>query len=690
MQKLLFIASFFLLMLLRVGGVDAQWVQTNGPVGDNNTEVSRVDSTLFATPFFRSKDHGTHWGLMDKGQIRLSGQVIKYAGIIAGTTTGIYNSQDGGDTWNFVSPIQATHLAVLGSKIVAAYTSAYQSEDGLVWHPLYGLPSFSWTRSIVSTGGNFLLYVDDGFPVIYRSTDSTGMEWVRVYRGSRQALYGDGLLVQGHRVYAGTDSGLLISTDSGKSWNLQAVDFNRPITQIGSSGNFLLAGTDSGVYRSSDEGIHWERSLEGPIQQDRIDSYTLEGDYILAGTSSGVYRSSDSGKSWSSSSTGLVATFVSSIFHYGTYLFASTGRVSRSNDAGLTWEDLDSRVLPADATFASDGSELYSLAKGRVFLSSDSGRTWTPTGINKIPGLRLSCLASFSGVCLAGDKYGVYRSVDTGRTWALWDSMNLPYVLSMYANRFFVLAGTTKGIYRRSSQGIWEHVWCDTIHVRDSVGKFIRIDSIQCDINVLEGNGETHFAGIQNKGLLRSMDGGRTWNFILNGLPPSKQVWSVVRTGHLILAALDDQIGIYASTDEGDSWHPAGLGLPPGALVLSLDVDSNYAYAGTGFSGVWRRPLSEMIAKAAVAGGSSIEHAISAYPNPITSVTTIAFSTTGGYLDISIHNLLGTEVSRLFSGELSVGEHSFTWDARGVPPGMYECVVRMDGRVERVPMMVVR
>lgn len=60
------------------------------------------------------------------------------------------------------------------------------------------------------------------------------------------------------------------------------------------------------------------------------------------------------------------------------------------------------------------------------------------------------------------------------------------------------------------------------------------------------------------------------------------------------------------------------------------------------------------------------------------------------FTQVSVHNLLGSEVARLFAGSLDGGEHSFTWDARGMPPGMYVCVVRRDGHTEELPIMLVK
>jgi len=52
------------------------------------------------------------------------------------------------------------------------------------------------------------------------------------------------------------------------------------------------------------------------------------------------------------------------------------------------------------------------------------------------------------------------------------------------------------------------------------------------------------------------------------------------------------------------------------------------------------------------------------------------------------------EVAHLFSGELAAGEHSFVWGnptgLPGLPDGMYECLIRMNGRVETLPMVLAR
>jgi hypothetical protein len=48
------------------------------------------------------------------------------------------------------------------------------------------------------------------------------------------------------------------------------------------------------------------------------------------------------------------------------------------------------------------------------------------------------------------------------------------------------------------------------------------------------------------------------------------------------------------------------------------------------------------------------------------------------------------EIAHLFSGELGAGNHSFIWNPAGAPDGMYECVVRMNGRAETLPIVLMR
>ena len=112
-------------------------------------------------------------------------------------------------------------------------------------------------------------------------------------------------------------------------------------------------------------------------------------------------------------------------------------------------------------------------------------------------------------------------------------------------------------------------------------------------------------------------------------------------------------------------------------------------FAGN-WAGVWRRPLSEMISSNSVEQPAPITHFLVCYPNPLTSSTTITFSLSERqYVEVTVVNLLGAQIGRIFAGELDASQHSFRWaKPHGLPSGVYECVVRMNGQVEQTGIMV--
>ena len=230
------------------------------------------------------------------------------------------------------------------------------------------------------------------------------------------------------------------------------------------------------------------------------------------------------------------------------------------------------------------------------------------------------------------------------------------------------------------------------------------------DVQALAVIGTNLYAGTQSNGtgggVFLSTNNGTSWTAINNGLENTglsgyHSVSSFAISGTNLFAGCEPDIqgsylgsnvnsGVFLSTNNGTNWTAVNTGLPDTA-VYSLMVSGTNLFAGTSGDGVWRRPLSEMIASNVVSSNESVV-ALSMtqnYPNPFSQSTTISFiSPDRGPAQVTVVNLLSAEVARLFSGELEMGEHSFTWDAQGMTPGIYECVVRMNGREEEMPMML--
>ncbi len=65
------------------------------------------------------------------------------------------------------------------------------------------------------------------------------------------------------------------------------------------------------------------------------------------------------------------------------------------------------------------------------------------------------------------------------------------------------------------------------------------------------------------------------------------------------------------------------------------------------------------------------------YPNPFNPITTISYDVAEtGFVSLKIYDVVGREVAILVDGKLAAGSYAATWNARGLPSGIYLC--RMD------------
>ncbi|MBU1706964.1 T9SS type A sorting domain-containing protein, partial [bacterium] len=68
------------------------------------------------------------------------------------------------------------------------------------------------------------------------------------------------------------------------------------------------------------------------------------------------------------------------------------------------------------------------------------------------------------------------------------------------------------------------------------------------------------------------------------------------------------------------------------------------------------------------------------YPNPFNPTTTIRYDVKQtGLVSVKVFDILGREVAVLVSGTVSAGFHKVTWDAQGLPSGLYLCRMEAPG-----------
>lgn len=79
------------------------------------------------------------------------------------------------------------------------------------------------------------------------------------------------------------------------------------------------------------------------------------------------------------------------------------------------------------------------------------------------------------------------------------------------------------------------------------------------------------------------------------------------------------------------------------------------------------------------------------YPNPFNPTTTIKYSLPeSGFVNLTVYDLLGREVSVLVSKEQSVGKYEINFDASDLVSGVYIYRTRVNDFVDSKKMILLR
>jgi photosystem II stability/assembly factor-like uncharacterized protein len=239
-------------------------------------------------------------------------------------------------------------------------------------------------------------------------------------------------------------------------------------------------------------------------------------------------------------------------------LFARTigsGGVSalfKSTDGAATWNVLSSLVGPGSlALDPQDPAKLYAVAGSGVLRSRDGGNTWSTAGAG-LPSTYISTLIVDSAsnlYAVAGP--GIFKSPDGGAT---WQSLDLALPSNAFVSSLVADPNDPSRLYALSP--------------------------------VPQNNGPAQVA------ILRSTDGGQTWNVIPNKLLGGASVTSLVISAMApsVLFAVapsgPSDTPIFKSSDGGNTWAPLNAGLPVGAVVNSLVIEptnSSHLYLAVTF-----------------------------------------------------------------------------------------------------------
>ena len=282
--------------------------------------------------------------------------------------------------------------------------------------------------------------------------------------------------------------------------------------------NVLYAGTGEGVFKSTNGGRSWKRVLDWGGEHQRLAIDPKHPSTVFAGTSAGLYRSGAGGR-WSI--------------------------VDQMTDPWLLVHDPKRSGI------------LWSARGSQLFTSRNGGRSWH-AAVRGLPGATLVEGTAFAVDTEAPDTAyvavdGIYKTTNAGKRWRK-ASRGLPSesieVLAIDPKKPKTLyAGTALGLYT-TTNGAASWRWLSNGHAHA-----LAIDP---------RNPKNLYALGYVGGLVKSKDGGRTWNDASTGLGPGyEQGLGRSRAGTylfvdphntrtLYLLAGD---GIYKSTDAAATWR---------------------------------------------------------------------------------------------------------------------------------------
>jgi photosystem II stability/assembly factor-like uncharacterized protein len=263
----------------------------------------------------------------------------------------------------------------------------------------------------------------------------------------------------------------------------------------------------------------------------------------------------------------------------GAKLFVATlDSISVSENGGDTWRDASSGLTSPASIFSLLSANGYLYASnmvGGIFRMPIGGDHWLPSDTAHIG---YEALAMAGNTLLAGGNRGLSLSYDNGATWhrnQTESALNGFYSFSLSAEK--VYAGSLFGILVSLDQG---ETWITKLFESSTMNM----------VNSLAVSGSTIFAGTWN-GLFISNDDGDHWKQADTSLF-SQGIPALCMHGNDVLVGCRHFVWI--SSDLGLHWTQVGSAL--NGQVVALTVQGPWLLAGANTSGVWRMPLSAVMA----------------------------------------------------------------------------------------------
>lgn len=278
-----------------------------------------------------------------------------------------------------------------------------------------------------------------------------------------------------------------------------------------------------------------------------------------------LYQSTDGGQTWQDISAELPEPVEVNSF------IAHNGELFIGSEAGLFHKPVNAPKTTWQKEFTLNGairgiypgqSGAYTFTDQEVLLQHISSDLWAPVFPNLKNQMFRTIFEASDKTLFFGCDNGIFKSSDQGKTWKqVYDK---GWMIEIVESNGVLLCTSEEGIMRSDDGGEhWEVV--------------ISEGGVGIQVEVIEGG----FAAIsynihsETRRVRISEDGGKTWQAIDAGLPPSSSIGSFKQVGSYFFCG--HPAGIFRSADRGKTWERVMPGIHK--KVFSLSVVGGVIYA---------------------------------------------------------------------------------------------------------------
>ena len=706
MKKVYRVFAFLWLAAYCSHGLNAQWRKSPGPfVGPIGILKVDASGTAFATSanqgLFVSTTNGSpEWTFKSYASISGIGSDGRGRVVMACANGSVVFSTDGGQTFggrvysyeytDFVFPRDGSILSI-------DYDGLYKLDTNSGYWHFFGA-GITGNIDVITMHPNGHLFIGTADNGILRSTDN-GATWDTA--GLQQSWVETMAIDSSGAIFASTEDGRFVrSSDEGKTWTSVKNGFSTPYyIKNPCTGRNGLAFADqydhpggTTVFVTTNGGIAWTKVAgRFPDDTDVISMALAPDGSLLAATNyAGIFRTTDNGGTWGTANDGLTDTYITCFGFdvYGGVIAGTSQGVFRTTDQGDSWnlcskynQDIiyNLYVSPTDSMVAAVGYN-------GIYYSTDLGKTWFLSSTNKDPtaqGIWRGVDLTPKGTLLCGSD-SIYRSTNGGNSWkGTYSEQQFDPQLFATARDGTIYCVTHASVFHSTDDGLsWEP---------DTLLRYQTFSSVVCDRSGDILLGET---GTESSTIYRSTNGGMSWVQYANN---EHGLYDIHEDSSGILYAGSDT-GAFRSTDNGETWKNFSDGLGLGGSSIAINT-IGAGTLGTIFASggplrgviyaddvaVYRRSgTSSTVSKT-----PSSELTFSVWPNPSHTAASLKFFLPESCnVNVALYDLLGTERFEIANGNLSQGEHTFSFNCKALPAGAYMVCIRTSATMISQPFQI--